>query len=96
MATKRITKAPSKKALVDLTELPCGVRVLTERMPWVRSASIGIWIASGSRRETEQENGIAHFIEHMLFKGTPTRTAEQIAREVDSMGGARGAPPPRG
>ena len=86
MAIKRSTK-PSKKALVDLTHLPCGVRVLTERMPWVRSASIGIWVASGSRRESEKENGIAHFIEHMLFKGTPTRSAEQIAREVDSIGG---------
>src|ERR1700758_3194023 len=56
-------------------------------MPHVRSVSVGIWIGSGSRRETVEQNGISHFIEHMLFKGTTKRSAEEIARSVDSIGG---------
>lgn len=69
------------------TTLPNGIKVITETMPHVRSISVGIWISSGSRRETPEENGISHFIEHMLFKGTANRTAEDIARSVDSIGG---------
>jgi predicted Zn-dependent peptidase len=61
--------------------------VITEAMPHVRSVSVGIWIGSGSRRETPEQNGISHFIEHMLFKGTTRRSAEDIARSVDSIGG---------
>src|SRR5688500_19001363 len=72
---------------IELTTLPNGVRVITEPMPHVRSVSVGIWIGSGSRRETPDQNGISHFIEHMLFKGTATRSAEDIARSVDSLGG---------
>jgi predicted Zn-dependent peptidase len=56
-------------------------------MPHVRSVSVGIWLNAGSRSETAAENGISHFIEHMLFKGTPTRSAEDIARQVDAIGG---------
>lgn len=56
-------------------------------MPHVRSVAVGVWIGSGSRREVGPENGISHFLEHMLFKGTASRSAEQIAREVDSIGG---------
>jgi predicted Zn-dependent peptidase len=56
-------------------------------MPHVRSVSVGIWIGTGSRRETQEQNGISHFIEHMLFKGTTHRSAEDIARSVDSIGG---------
>jgi predicted Zn-dependent peptidase len=56
-------------------------------MPHVRSVSVGIWIGSGSRREAGEQNGISHFIEHMLFKGTTRRSAEDIARSVDSIGG---------
>jgi predicted Zn-dependent peptidase len=63
------------------------VVVVTEKMPHVRSVSVGIWLASGSRAESSERNGIAHFIEHMLFKGTRKRTAEQIAQSVDSVGG---------
>jgi len=70
-----------------MTTLANGVRVITETMPHVRSVSVGIWVGSGSRRETAEQNGIAHFIEHMLFKGTTTRSAEDIARSVDSIGG---------
>ena len=67
--------------------LPNGVRVITERMPQVRSVSVGVWIGTGSREEQPHETGISHFIEHMVFKGTKHRTAEQIARSVDSIGG---------
>src|SRR5262249_41289575 len=67
--------------------LPNGLTVLTEVMPHVRSVSVGVWVKTGSRRETPEQNGISHFIEHMLFKGTTHRTAEEIARSVDSIGG---------
>src|ERR1035438_2038367 len=72
---------------IEFTTLPNGVRVITEAMPHVRSISVGIWIGTGSRRETPEQNGISHFIEHMLFKGTTHRSAEDIARSVDSIGG---------
>ena len=64
-----------------------GVRFVTERMPHVRSVSIGVWLSRGSRHEPQTHAGIAHFVEHMLFKGTDRRTAEGIAQEVDSIGG---------
>ena len=67
--------------------LPNGLVVLTEPMEHVRSISAGIWLRSGSRREPAEVNGLSHFIEHMVFKGTRRRTAEDIAREVDSIGG---------
>jgi len=70
-----------------MTTLANGVRVITEVMPHVRSVSAGIWIGTGSRRESPEQNGISHFIEHMLFKGTTRRSAEDIARSVDSIGG---------
>jgi predicted Zn-dependent peptidase len=72
---------------VEATTMPNGIRVATEAMPQVRSVSVGVWIGSGARRETASENGISHFIEHMLFKGTQNRSAEEIARSVDSWGG---------
>ena len=67
--------------------LPNGLRLLTERMPHVRSVSIGVWLARGSRHEPIEQSGIAHFVEHMLFKGTATRSAEDIAQTIDSIGG---------
>src|SRR5690349_7574357 len=72
---------------IETTTLKNGVRVITESMAHVRSVSVGIWIGTGSRRESPEQNGISHFIEHMLFKGTTTRSAEDIARSVDSIGG---------
>jgi predicted Zn-dependent peptidase len=72
---------------IDTTTLENGVRVITERMDHVRSVSLGVWIKTGSRRESSRENGISHFVEHMLFKGTTNRSAEDIARSVDSIGG---------
>jgi len=67
--------------------LPNGLTILTEEMQHIRSVSIGIWIKTGSRDEDPQWNGISHFIEHMVFKGTKHRSAEDIARQVDSIGG---------
>ncbi len=67
--------------------LPNGLTVVTEVMPAVRSVSIGIWVRTGSRNEREPENGITHFLEHMVFKGTRNRTAEEIARSADAIGG---------
>jgi predicted Zn-dependent peptidase len=72
---------------VQQETLPNGLVVITEPMPHVHSVSVGVWLRSGSRREPAELNGISHFIEHMLFKGTRRRTAEDIAREVDSVGG---------
>jgi predicted Zn-dependent peptidase len=72
---------------IETTTLTNGVRVITEKMDHVRSVSLGVWITTGSRRESQEENGITHFIEHMLFKGTENRSAEDIARSVDSIGG---------
>jgi predicted Zn-dependent peptidase len=72
---------------IEMTTLPNGVRIITEVMPHVRSVSVGVWIGTGSRRETAEQNGITHFIEHMLFKGTAKRSAMEIARSVDSIGG---------
>jgi predicted Zn-dependent peptidase len=67
--------------------LPNGIRVLTERMPHVRSVAVGVWVETGSRRELEARGGISHLIEHLVFKGTATRSAEDIARTMDSVGG---------
>ncbi len=72
---------------IERATLPNGLRIVTEVMPYVRSVSLGVWIGSGSRIEHGPENGISHFIEHMVFKGTKHRSAEDIARSVDSVGG---------
>jgi predicted Zn-dependent peptidase len=64
-----------------------GLRLVTEAMSHVRSVSVGVWLTRGSRHEPTNDAGIAHFVEHMLFKGTTTRTAEDIAQQVDSIGG---------
>jgi len=69
------------------TVLPNGLIVLTERMEYMCSVAMGVWIKSGSRCEPVETNGISHFVEHMLFKGTRSRTAQLIAREMDSIGG---------
>ena len=71
----------------DFTVLPNGLRVIGVPMKMFRSVSVGLWVDSGSVYETAQTNGISHFIEHMLFKGTENRTARQIAEEMDAVGG---------
>jgi predicted Zn-dependent peptidase len=67
--------------------LPNGLTILTEQIDHIRSVSMGIWVKSGSRHEDPNVNGISHFVEHMVFKGTTSRSAEDIARQVDSIGG---------
>ncbi|MCF6290914.1 MAG: insulinase family protein [Desulfobacterales bacterium] len=73
------------------TVLDHGLRIISERLPHSRLASLGIWVDVGSRDEHDLNNGTAHFIEHMLFKGTGRRSGEQIARELDVLGGAANA-----
>ncbi len=72
---------------VRRTTLPNGMIILTERMDHIRSVSMGVWIRAGSRHEAPEINGISHFVEHMVFKGTKSRSAQRIAREVDAIGG---------
>lgn len=72
---------------VETHTLPNGVRLAVEPMPGLRSASVGVFFSAGGRHERAEQNGIAHFLEHMAFKGTPTRTALQIAEEIEDVGG---------
>lgn len=76
---------------IKKTELGNGIRILAQRMPHVRSVSMGVWANVGSRDETAFENGLAHMIEHMIFKGTASRTAFEIARQFDAIGGQTNA-----
>lgn len=69
------------------TTLPNGMRVVTEEIPHVRSLSLGLWIQTGSRDESPEKNGISHFMEHMVFKGTKKRTVKEIAQSMESVGG---------
>lgn len=77
--------------MISKTILDNGVRIISEYMPHVHSVSIGIWVANGSRHERREHNGVAHFTEHLLFKGTKKRSAHDIAREIDSVGGVLNA-----
>ncbi len=77
--------------MVQIETLPNGVRLVTEHINTVRSAALGIWVGGGSREESDAESGAAHFIEHMLFKGTAHRSAQDIARETDAIGGQMNA-----
>jgi len=70
------------------TTLRNGLRIVTEKIPTVRSVSLGVWVDVGTRHETRAENGISHFVEHMLFKGTHRRTARQISGELEAVGGS--------
>ena len=72
---------------VEITTLPNGVRVAVEPMAGLHSASIGVFVTAGGRHERPEQNGIAHFLEHMAFKGTPTRSARAIAEEIEDVGG---------
>jgi predicted Zn-dependent peptidase len=88
MAETAAPKRNSKEARdIHRAVLPNGLTVLSEEMPHIRSVSIGIWMKTGSRDEAPESNGISHFVEHMVFKGTTTRSAQEIARQVDSIGG---------
>ncbi|GMA61511.1 hypothetical protein GCM10025859_19510 [Alicyclobacillus fastidiosus] len=68
-------------------QLPNGIRVVGEEIPTLRSVSIGVWVKTGSRYETEQENGVSHFLEHMFFKGTDRYSAKELAQVFDELGG---------
>jgi predicted Zn-dependent peptidase len=70
-----------------MTTLPNGLRIVTEEMPGLLSASVGVWVCAGGRHERAEQNGIAHFLEHMAFKGTRRRTARRIAEEIEDVGG---------
>ncbi|NBT32982.1 MAG: insulinase family protein, partial [Rhodobacteraceae bacterium] len=72
---------------VQLHTLSNGLRVVTEHMPGLKSASVGVWVMAGGRHERAEQNGIAHFLEHMAFKGTARRTALQIAEQIEDVGG---------
>ena len=72
---------------VQVTRLPSGLSVVTDRMPHLESASLGVWVGAGSRDENPDEHGISHLLEHMAFKGTKRRTARQIAESIEAVGG---------
>ena len=73
--------------VVKRTTLPGGLRVITEYVPGVRSVALGVWVAAGSRDEPASQMGSAHFLEHLLFKGTESRDAMTISAEIESVGG---------
>lgn len=85
--TSRVLERGVDGGEVKRTVLPGGLRVITEQVPGVRSVSVGIWVAVGSRDEPEPVAGAAHYLEHLLFKGTKRRSAAQIAEEIDAVGG---------
>jgi len=72
---------------VRVTTLPSGLRIVTQDMPHLESAAIGIWVGAGSRSERDEEHGLSHLLEHMAFKGTKTRSAADIAEEIEAVGG---------
>src|SRR5712664_2256702 len=72
---------------VEVTRFPAGLVVVTDAMPHLETASLGVWVGSGSRDERPDEHGISHLLEHMAFKGTSRRTARQIAEEIEAVGG---------
>ena len=86
LVTPPVTYATPERN-IRRTTLPNGMVILTEQMPHLRSVAMGAWMRAGSRHEAAEVNGISHFIEHMVFKGTKHRSAQQIAREVDAIGG---------
>ena len=77
----------SRRMSVEVTRLPSGLVVVTDAMPHLESASLGVWVGAGSRDERPDEHGISHLLEHMAFKGTTRRTARQIAEEIEAVGG---------
>ncbi len=73
--------------MINKTLLPNGVKIVSQKMPHIRSVSMGVWVNVGARDETDEQSGLSHFIEHMIFKGTARRSAYQIAKEFDAIGG---------
>lgn len=89
--TTRTLLTQEQGGLVKRTVLPSGIRIITEKMPTVRSAAIGIWVNVGSRDEIAAQTGSAHYLEHLLFKGTKTRSALDISSAIDAVGGEMNA-----
>jgi predicted Zn-dependent peptidase len=89
--TTRTLLTAEQGGLVKRTVLPGGLRIITEQMPSVRSAAIGIWVNVGSRDEVASQTGSAHYLEHLLFKGTKNRTALDISSTIDAVGGEMNA-----
>ncbi|WP_191244202.1 M16 family metallopeptidase [Amycolatopsis deserti] len=87
VGTTRTLETGANGQVVKRTVLPGGLRVVTEHVPGVRSATVGLWVGVGSRDEPPKVAGAAHYLEHLLFKGTTTRSAKQIAEEIDAVGG---------
>src|SRR5947208_16165188 len=85
-STRRLEQATGG-GVITRTVLPGGLRIVTEAMPGVRSASVGVWVPVGSRDEAPSLAGTSHFLEHLLFKGTATRSALDIANAMDAVGG---------
>ena len=79
--------AVAKRSRIECTQLASGVRVITERMPEAHSACVGVWVGVGARDEPESLSGVSHFLEHLLFKGSDTRCARDIAQAIDRVGG---------
>lgn len=90
-AALKLRKVILSLSMFAKTVLDNGIRIVTHEMPDHRSASLGIWVENGSRHESPSENGISHFIEHLLFKGTERRSAADIAEEMDAVGGVLNA-----
>jgi len=91
LGTTRTLLTAEQGGLVKRTVLPGGLRIITEYMPTVRSAAIGIWVNVGSRDEVASQTGSAHYLEHLLFKGTKTRSALDISSSIDAVGGEMNA-----
>ena len=72
---------------IKVRTLSCGVRVIMEKIDYVKSAAFGVWVKAGAVCESSENSGVSHFIEHMMFKGTEKRTAREIAADVDKIGG---------
>lgn len=89
--TTRTLITEQQGGLVKRTVLPSGIRIITEQMPTVRSAAIGIWVNIGSRDEVASQTGSAHYLEHLLFKGTKNRSALDISSAIDAVGGEMNA-----
>lgn len=77
--------------MTSKTVLPNGVKIISQKMPHIRSVSMGVWVNVGARDESDEQSGLSHFIEHMIFKGTARRSAYQIAKEFDAIGGQTNA-----
>lgn len=77
----------SGEGMIETRKLDCGIRIVMEKLPYVQSVALGIWVKAGAVDETKNISGISHFIEHMLFKGTEERSAKKIAEDVDRIGG---------